>query len=141
VSIGAQVRVTSSALARRIQGVVIGADSDTLTVASGESPTTVPVASIRRLELRTGSKRHVWQGLLIGAALGALVGVAEKEPNCSLDGSDTRGECTAYYAMGMGLLGLGVGALVKTDTWTALALPGRSAVTGRGWGIRFALSF
>jgi len=92
----------------------------------GDNRFSLPTQSVTRLELKTGSKRHWLIGLAAGAAVGLAVGAtSDVDPvACKYDYNYecSRGEALAIYGLGFAGLGAGVGALVKTDRWTPVAL-------------------
>ena len=79
---------------------------------------------------------------LLGVALGATV---ELDPAPLCEGGDvhyvsetyicSRGEAIAYSVVGSGLLGVGIGALIKTDRWTPVALDALAPPPARVSGI------
>jgi hypothetical protein len=130
---GARVRLqTSAAPGSWIRGILVSADSASIALVPENAPPLganqlrVPSASVARFELRTGSKRHWLYGLAVGAALGVAVGFAADVDavacEYNYDYSCSRGEALAYGVLGVGALGTGVGALIKTDKWTPVAL-------------------
>jgi len=92
----------------------------------GANQLRVPSASVGRFELHTGSKRHSLLGLVAGLALGVALGFTlDVDPvacEYDYDYACSRGEAVAYTALGSGVLGAGIGALVKTERWTPVAL-------------------
>jgi hypothetical protein len=142
------VRLKSSGSPSRVEGVVLAVDATDMTLASKQrGSVTIPVNSIQRLELRTGSKRNALKGLLIGAALGLAAGLAaESDGGCSMGPSPhsaSRAESAAICGLGGALFGLGIGALIKSDVWTPIALPsyGGASAVQRHFALRVAISF
>ncbi len=142
--LGGQVRVRSSALARQVEGVVVALDADTLTLAAKEPGLfKIPVQSIQRLELRTGSRRNILRGFLIGAAIGAAAGLTDEQGGCgwTISSSGGRGGSAVCGGVGGAMIGLGVGALVKSDVWVALPLSSVPPASGGRFGVNVAISF
>jgi hypothetical protein len=131
---GARVRVqTMVAPGSWVKGVLVSADSASVAIVPEDAPPLganqlrVPSASLGRFELRTGSKRQWLAGLIVGAALGLAVGAtADVNPDtCDYTYSHefcSRGEAVAASVAVLGGMGAGIGALVKTDRWTPVAL-------------------
>ncbi len=130
---GARVRLqTTAAPGAWIEGILVSADAASISVVPKNAPPLganqlrVPSASVGRFELQTGSKRHWLRGLLAGVALGVIVGstmeVDDVACEYDYDYACSRGEAIAYGALGFGALGTGIGALIKTDRWTPVAL-------------------
>jgi hypothetical protein len=130
---GARVRVqTMAAPGSWIRGILVSADSASVALVPENAPPLganqlrVPTASVGRFELQTGSQRRWLYGLAAGVALGVAVGfAADVDPvACEFDYDYmcSRGEALAYGVLGMGAVGAGVGALIKTDKWTPVAL-------------------
>jgi hypothetical protein len=119
IQVGSRVRLRSTAVAGRPVGLVVAIDDRLLTLAEDKRvPTQVPVASITSLQVGLGKKRNTLKGLLIGAALGALLYAVD----------DQREESGGLLLVGGPLFGAGIGALVKTDRWQSVPL---SSSTGR----------
>jgi hypothetical protein len=130
---GARVRVqTAAAPGQWVKGVLVSADSVSIALVPEEAPPLganqlrLPSASVGRFELKTGSKRHWLVGLIAGAALGLAVGAtADVDPvACKYDYNYecSRGEALALYGASMAAVGAGVGALIKSDRWTPVAV-------------------
>jgi hypothetical protein len=128
---GARVRVQATA-SQWVKGMLVGADSAGVTLVPegapplGPNQLRLPTASLARFELATGTKRHWLAGLVIGAAAGAAMGFAFDVDPVACQYDDTyfcsRGEAVALGAGTFGVIGAGVGALVKTERWTPIAL-------------------
>jgi hypothetical protein len=131
---GARVRVqTTAAPGNWVKGILVSADAASVALVPEDAPPLganqlrLPNPSIGRFELKTGSKRHWLAGLIVGAALGLAMGAtADVNPDtCNYTYSYefcSRGEAIAASVAVLGGMGAGIGALVKTDRWTAVAL-------------------
>ena len=122
VSPGDRVRVTTPDRGR-YDGTVHAIPGDFLTVDT----LTVPRASITRLEVHRGRKGHALLGAGIGAVALGAVGVAAGIEFCESFGScSTRDEAAALGGgagvLVGGLMGLGIGALIKSDRWEEVPL-------------------
>jgi hypothetical protein len=130
---GARARVFTRALPdRTIEGRIVSADTSAVTlVPEWADPferreMTVPTSDVMSLEVTFEKKRHWWQGALIGAAAGALLGLASDiDPALCQANNDvfcSRGEAIAAGAGGGAILGGAIGFFVETDRWTPVAL-------------------
>ena len=92
---------------------------------------------IRRLELSTGAQSRWKKGLLIGGAVGILVGsiVGEAQgaacelfigpsEECAEVESGIGIRASAVYGGALGAIGAGVGYLFKRESWVRVSLPG-----------------
>ncbi len=127
---GAKVRLTSTILPG---GVVVGRIGSSTDDALGlvlpgpddspfGTPVLVPRASVTRIQVSLGYKRHTLQGAILGAVAGAALGAAwEVDPaTCDSYSSDTfcsRGEAVAAGSLGFAVIGALVGHIVKTERW------------------------
>jgi hypothetical protein len=147
---GARIRVTAPGAGRvQVVGNILTLDEKAITIVNDGQPVKVPRELITRLEVSWGRKRHVLPALLIGAAVGGLLGAAS--PLCSSDlyGQTTclsRGELIGYGIAGGAGTGAIVGAFVKSDKWVELPVdrfrvslgPG---LDGRGVGLSLGVAF
>jgi hypothetical protein len=148
---GSKVRLqTKAAPGQWMKGVLVRADSASVAFVPEDAPPlganqmSLPSASVGRFELRTGRKRQWLWGLAAGAALGLVIGATtDIDPvACQYDSNYecSRGEALALYGFTMAGLGAGIGALIKTDRWSPVALdalappaPRVSGVAPRLW--------
>ena len=148
---GQRLRVTVPTLgAYDREARYAGSSGDTLMLTMDRA-FAVSLTDVTRLEILAGQRSYKWPGAAIGLVCGALVGVGigyavTSEP----DGANwdfSRALVTTVGGVGLGLLGLGVGALIgqsiSTDRWEEVPLDrvrvGFAALTGgAGVGIRIA---
>lgn len=137
---GARVRLqTAAAPGAWVKGILVSADSASVALVPEDAPPlganqlVVPSASVGRFELRTGSKRHWLRGLIAGVAVGLVAGFTADVDSQACDTQSlggfssgwyycSRGEAVAISSLAFGVVGAGIGALVKTDRWTPVAL-------------------
>jgi len=135
---GVRARLWARGLgARSLAGTLVAADAGAVTlVPKGAAPLaavelSVPAADVTRLELALERKRHGWEGLLIGAVAGVIVGFTDPvDPMlCRLNQnvSCSRAGAVGTYAVGFAAIGGVIGALVQTDRWTPVALDALSS--------------
>jgi len=103
-----------------------------------------------RLEILQGHRSYKWPGAIIGAACGTLIGVGIGYAFTREDdwGNMSREIAMTVGGIGLGILGIGIGALVgqaaKTDKWEEVPLDRlRVSVvpTRRGFGIGARIAF
>lgn len=130
---GARVRLqTAAAPGSWVKGMLVSADSASIGLVPegappiGANQLRLSSASVARFEMLTGRKRQWLPGLLAGVAVGLLVGAtAQVDPvacEYDIDYECSRGAAYATYGISLAALGAGIGALVKTDRWTPVAL-------------------
>ena len=140
-STGDRVRITTSSDAR-FDGIVSDKSSDSFSLRLDDgSPFMVPHGDIVFLERFVGKRTYKKRGFLIGfgvgAAAGIVAGIALEE---SCDASASVGNVTittdcggfglaagvlagGVWGGGLGLTGLLIGAVVKTDQWQEITRP------------------
>lgn len=107
-------------------------------------------SSITRIEISRGTRSRWKSGALLGGVLG-LAAIALVDAGCSQDCSSPKGGEIAAAVGGGLLVGGGVGALMRTESWQSLPwavgparttriLPG-AAVGSRAAALRFTLRF
>lgn len=144
---GSTIRLqTTAAAGQWMKGVLVSADSASMAfVPEGAPPLganqmRLATASVARFEIRTGRKRQWLWGLAVGAAVGLAVGATvEVDPvacEFSYDYECSRGEALALYGITLAATGAGVGALIKTDRWTPVALDALAPPAPRVSGIK-----
>ncbi|NIM49030.1 MAG: hypothetical protein GTO22_07195 [Gemmatimonadales bacterium] len=129
---------TCSGTKERSVGTLKAAPADTLLLElhGRVDPLAMPLSSVTKLEVQRGRKAATWTGAGIGAVAGAVVGAviavatfeepAPCEWFCFDFGPSDAGEAAVMGLAGgatLGfLVGLGVGALFKTDRWEEVPL-------------------
>ena len=149
VTPGAKVRVTAPTLGldaqvgrvRETRGDTLVLETDVMRGGHLRADTVhVAMATVTRLDVRTGGRGHWLEGAGIGLALGLAIGAA------SDDGS-SRAYAPSAPAMGGGLLGiLGavIGGSIKSDRWSEMPLDRvqpRLVALQDGVGIGVAVGF
>jgi hypothetical protein len=130
---GIKVRVWAHSMGgQRIEGTLLSADASAVTlIPKGEAPLLagemrLPAGDVTRLDVALDKKSHWWQGALIGAAVGlAMAFTDDVDPVlCEVNENVlcSRGEAVLVYGLASVGLGAGIGAFVKTDRWTPVAL-------------------
>jgi hypothetical protein len=122
------------------RGTLVRGDGTSITFAvPGEGEVTLPTTSVSRLDIYAGRKRHIWHGLLAGAAVGIALGFTNKVDSARCKDSYTtacsRAEALATYGGTGALVGALVGTFIQSDRWTPVALPAlrtSAAFAGRG---------
>lgn len=130
---GVKVRVwTYSMGGHRIEGTLLNADAIAVTLVpkSGQPLTAgemrLPASDVTRLDVALEKKRHWLAGALIGAALGAVMALTDDVDPVLCEVNEnvlcSRGEAFLVYGLTSTALGAGIGAFIKTDRWTPVAL-------------------
>jgi hypothetical protein len=147
---GARIRFALPPGTPVVLGTAIEARQDTLLVRREESGDTValPLSQLVRLDISGGTQTHALRGAGIGFLAGAIVGAiagqsSDRKCSSSMESSGwlTCGQNAGYGAIGLGVLGAGIGAIVgwvnPTERWQPVALPGNPAIAVQVWhGIR-----
>lgn len=152
VAIGSRIRFRAPTVVQgRVQGTVVDQDATSLTIRFHDVPQLVPRAAITEIDAYAGSRREWRRGLIVGAVSGAAAGLGglQVRPECpeTTGGAcfTSRGASAAFFAVYWALVGGGVGALFKSDTWTRLPLDhvrvGLTPTRGGGIGISLSASF
>lgn len=145
--VGARARVqTVAAPGAWIRGSLTGAEAESVGLLPEGAPPLpgselrLPTKTLARFEIHTGRKSRWLPGLLVGAAAGLALGLTwEVDPErCEFDDDYmcSRGEALAASLLVLGGAGAGIGALVKTDVWTPVALDALGPATGDGPRVR-----
>jgi hypothetical protein len=130
---GIKVRVwTYSMGGQRIEGTLLSADSNAVTLVPKSSQPLLtgemrlPASDVTRLDVALDKKRHWLEGALIGAALGAALALTDDVDPVLCEVNEnvlcSRGEAILVYGLTSVGLGAGIGAFIKTDRWTPVAL-------------------
>ncbi|NNF28510.1 MAG: hypothetical protein HKN73_14895 [Gemmatimonadetes bacterium] len=127
--VGQRIRVTApEVLTERRVGQLLWLDSDSLVLAGADTAPperwVVPPEAITRLEVFEGRRGHAGRGLLIGAGTGLALGLIGISGDGTCSGSGNYGELCALVVtgttLGGGVLGLLIGAVVRTDRWNSI---------------------
>ena len=133
---GARVRVTAPDCGvRRLAITVEELSGDSFTflgdpTRSSNSINNCSLASVTRLEVRSGRQRRWGRGALIGGIVGGAFGlvgsVGYVADGCTFgcDGQEAAifASGIAFFGIGAGIIGAGIGALIKTDRWEEVPL-------------------
>jgi len=130
ISPGAEVRISKSVGRSHFErATIVRVDQDSLRVHFRQADAVSVIAwnQVSRMDVSTGRHSNFWKGLgiglLAGAATGALIGSSSASGN---DGY-TPSAVGAMDAIGVGVLGASVGAVLgivlRTETWTPVGLP------------------
>jgi len=130
---GARVRVFAAGQGG-IEAYLSRHDDASVTIAfPGEGPLApptemaVPTASIERMEMSLGKKRHGWLGAAIGTLVFGLTGFSDPidtsaSCNSSSSAPCSRAEAVVIAALAGAAMGGVVGHFVQTERWTPVAL-------------------
>jgi hypothetical protein len=154
LAVGSRVRLQApSAVAGRIQGLVLGVDGEALLVGSDHArPVRIPHEAITRLEVSTGRREQALKGMAIGGAVGGAVfaGIPRDE-YCAdyvdpLESCPSRAEMVGTGVVGGALWGLLIGHFVKTDRWSSVPVPGPRVTMAParlrgGWGVALSVGW
>ena len=127
LAVGSRVRVTTAALPRT-KGLVVALDESAVTLATDASVMKMPLTSITALDVSLSRKRNWLKGAAIGLGVGLIIGLtAPVDTNDCAASFSQPNECSRGAAIGNGLLGggvlgVGIGALIQTDRWSAVTL-------------------
>jgi hypothetical protein len=122
VSLGQRVRITTSAESKPIVGVLRQVDDRQLVIDDGKgSLTSVPTTDVRKIQVSTGRRSNVKRGFIIGALLGAALGIAAIEGTCGdgIECTNTGGALAGLSVVG-GAAGALVGAPIRTERWRSV---------------------
>ncbi len=132
IETGSRIRVTAPVLgADKMVGMLVEVDASRLRVQADDqaSPMTISLADMTRLEVSQGRKSNALKGLGIGALIGAPIGVALGVAVSSESGDNQcyhNAGCIAIGGAAVGvvgaLVGLGIGALLKSERWEEVPL-------------------
>lgn len=136
---GQRLRVTAPALGVAHYEVrYVATRGDTLILEAGIA-VPYPLADVVRLEVLRGQRSYKWPGAIIGAACGVLIGAGIGYAVTDAGWGTMRKAWVVPAAVGMGILGAGIGAKVgqskKTDKWEEVSLDRlRVSVVPQQWG-------
>jgi hypothetical protein len=149
---GQRVRITSSdhgMLVRTGTALYSRGDSLGVRLEGSDSTTVLPMSRVDKLEMSRGSRRHALHGLGIGVLLGTVMGMSvtsdsecEWGPGACVVEEVSKVGAIVAGSIAFGLVGTGIGALIKTERWTTVplgnsrvgfrAMPSRNGVTLAG---------
>jgi len=129
LEVGSHVRVTSEwyQLDEAI-GSVQASTGDSLVVdlEGGSYGQALALDRIDAIELSAGTRRRTMRGLaigsLVGVAIGLVIGISESDdPGGWVSGGESVALGVGLFGGTGALLGLGIGAMVRTETWRPVA--------------------
>ena len=121
---GAKVRVTAPTLGLDGHtGVIQELTGDSLFLATETNGPLqvhrIPMSAIAKLDVRTGRRSHWAKGAGIGVLVGLIRGVSVARSDHNPDDDPLE---IGVGAVTGGLLGMGIGALIKSDKWSEVPL-------------------
>ena len=129
---GARVRIKARSVSKhRLVGTVVTVGPDTLQFRSKKhaAPLAIPIASLEKLDVSTGSKGNfangAIMGLVSGGAVGAIIGLAagDDESGFLQFSAQDKAAMAGGLLGGVGLLfGAAIGASIKSDKWESVSL-------------------
>lgn len=125
LDVGMKLRLGFSRSTQSVEGHLVALNDNTFRLVNDENRNLAfPRALVTKVSVSRGKKNHLIQGVIAGAALGALAGVLETPagPGCQTGDCWTRGENVGYGTLGMSLVGALVGALYRSDRWVEVPL-------------------
>lgn len=152
IAVGSRIRFRAPTVVQgRVQGTVVEKDATSLTIRFHDVPQLVPRVAITEVDAYAGNRREWRKGLIVGAVSGAAAGLGglQVHSECPETSSGacftSRGASAAFFTVYWALVGTGLGALIKSDTWTRLPVDhvrvGLAPTRGRGIGISVSASF
>ena len=118
VAAGSRIRVTAPAvLLDSASGTVVSVTADSLQFRRSGIWTTIALADVTRLDVRTGTRSHGFLGIGLGFLGGAIVGTV-------MSGPDDPGfsAYSALFGIVGGLAGGIVGLMATTERWEPVTL-------------------
>ena len=132
---GARLRVTRTTGAEPVVGVLASLEGERLILDIGEGRRlTLAAGSITKLEASSGQKSNALLGLGIGAVVGAIGGVVY----CENAVCDQKAKAAAIFSLPGALIGVLIGAAIKTEKWEEVPLDQLRVSFGPQRGGRFA---
>jgi hypothetical protein len=148
---GARTRLVTTESPGVVQkGILLHGDAKSLTLLAVDgSEQTFAISSLTRLELALERKRHLWTGVLVGAAAGVGLGMAFPiDPqDCGTWSGNfcSQGDAVASGVLVGAIVGGCIGAAIHGDRWTPVALGARKSAAFHGSGhpgpVAFAIAF
>ena len=134
IETGSRIRVTAPTVgADKLAGVCVEADATRIRVQVDDqaAPMTISLTDVTRLEVSQGRKSNALKGLLIGSIVGvstgAILGLAaslteSSENPCEGNAPACAAGGAAAFGVTGALVGLGIGALTKSERWEDVPL-------------------
>ena len=123
-------------------GNVISISEDTLFLKQAKSGKNfeIPLNSVNNVELNIGKRNYAARGALVGILFGAL----EVSDHYSNGQSDLHTlEIAVFGVLLHGLIGAGIGALIRADKWEKVPIEkisfGLNSMSNMGMGFSFSL--
>lgn len=105
---------------RQLTGTVVSMDEETLVVRTRRDFQPVLLSDISRVERWAGTERHTFEGTMIGASAGLVLGYFAWQSDESSNDSSVHVNAAPYMVF-LGVIGAGLGALIghaaATETW------------------------
>ncbi len=145
ITVGSRIRLLATTIAkRRIEGTIIEMDERSLLVGiEADSTLRVPRQAITNLDVSLGKQRKADMGFIIGGGIGVIMVAIIF--SSYLRGSEAWFDFAAIGFVEVGLLGAGIGALIKIDRWSAVPIElvhvGLAPTQGRGMRLSLSLGF